>query len=133
MGLEAESKTIQTTGVAKSEAQAKAESAEIKGIQIVELLLILLGKTKVKIAQLKAEARKIEMEADLNRRRELQQGQFEVFNLNLIFLQSKLTMKMPSQTLKFIRSRVLLKLKVKSSRKLSELLVRKPQFLSQAY
>lgn len=34
MTLEAESKTIQSTGLAKSQAQAKAESAEIKSIQI---------------------------------------------------------------------------------------------------
>jgi len=56
MSVQAESQSIQNTGTAKAAAKARAEAAEIE------------SQTKVKIATLRANARQIQMQAELDKR-----------------------------------------------------------------
>jgi len=61
--LQAECKGIQNTGLAKAEAQANANAEKIR------------SETQVKIAELKAQARKIEAEADLSKKVSIQNAE----------------------------------------------------------
>jgi major vault protein len=63
--LQAECKGIQNTGLAKAEAQAKANAEKIR------------SQTQVSIAEKKAEAKRIEAEADLNKKVSLQTAQLK--------------------------------------------------------
>jgi len=63
--LQAECKGIQNTGLAKAEAQAKANAEKIR------------SGAQVRIAELKAQARKIQAESELNKKVTLQDAQLE--------------------------------------------------------
>jgi len=63
MSLQAETKSIQSTGVAKAEASSNAEAAKIK------------GQANLAIAKLKAQARKISTQAELDQKRKKQESE----------------------------------------------------------